>query len=191
MKINIGKYPGFKSKKERVIKIQIDPWDTWSMDSTLAMIIVPMLKQLKKTTHGAPNTDDSDVPDFLKSSSAPKKENEYDIDKFHFKRWDWILDEMIWSFTQLNKDWEMKYFKGKADIYFQPLDKDHKLIGEPKKIGKKKTGKKEKIDGVVSYGVVQGPKNTFKVDREGLKKHEDRIKNGIRLFGKYYMSLWD
>ena len=52
---------------------------------------------LKKDKHGAPNTDDADVPDRLKSTSAPPKTNTYDTDEFHFQRWDWILDEMIWA----------------------------------------------------------------------------------------------
>ena len=30
----------------------------------------------------------------------------------------------------------------------------------------------------------------LKVDREGLKKHEERKANGYRLFGKYYETLW-
>ena len=31
----------------------------------------------------------------------------------------------------------------------------------------------------------------IKVDRVGLKKHHARIDNGLRLFGKYYRTLWD
>ena len=31
----------------------------------------------------------------------------------------------------------------------------------------------------------------IKVDHEGLNSHNDRIQNGLRLFGKYYRSLWD
>ena len=34
------------SKKKRKVKIHIDDYDTWNMDSTLAMIILPMLVQL-------------------------------------------------------------------------------------------------------------------------------------------------
>lgn len=91
--------------------IKIDKWDTWSMDHTLAYMIVPMLKQLKETKHGAPFVDDGDVPEALKSTSAPPKENEYDVDAFHFKRWDWVLDEMIWAFEQkLEDDSESKFF---------------------------------------------------------------------------------
>lgn len=79
--------------------VKIDRYDTWSMDYTLAKIVLPMLKQLKETKHGSPNTDDEDVPEHLRSINS-KKENEYDTDENHFARWDWILDEMIWAFEQ-------------------------------------------------------------------------------------------
>ena len=91
--------------------VKIDRWDTWSMDYTLSFIIVPMLKQLKETKHGAPFIDDEDVPEELKSTSAPPKESEWDTDENHFKRWDWALNEMIWSFEQnLDTNSEEKFF---------------------------------------------------------------------------------
>ena len=91
--------------------VKIDRWDTWSMDYTLSFIVVPMLKQLKETKHGAPFTDDEDSPEELKSTSAPPKENDYDTDENHFKRWDWILNEMIWAFEQnLDDKSEEKFF---------------------------------------------------------------------------------
>ena len=91
--------------------VKIDRWDTWSMDYSLSFIVVPMLKQLKETKHGAPFVDDEDVPEELKSTSAPPKENEWDTDENHFKRWDWALNEMIWAFEQnLDHDSEDKFF---------------------------------------------------------------------------------
>jgi len=91
--------------------VKIDRWDTWSMDYSLSFIVVPMLKQLKETKHGAPFVDDEDVPEELKSTSAPPKENEYDTDENHFKRWDWALNEMIWAFEQnLDTNSEEKFF---------------------------------------------------------------------------------
>lgn len=84
--------------------VKIDPWDTWSMDSTLAEITLPMLRQLQATKHGAPHTDDADVPEYLRSYMAQPKEHEWDIDDLHFMRWDWILAEMIWSFEQAVDD---------------------------------------------------------------------------------------
>jgi hypothetical protein len=80
--------------------VKIDPWDTWSMDHTLADIILPMLRQLKEHKHGAPYTDDEDVPEYLRSYMAQPKEHEWDTDSLHFMRWDWILAEIIWAFEQ-------------------------------------------------------------------------------------------
>ena len=140
--------------------VKIDKWDTWSMDYTLAHIITPMLKQLKETKHGSPFVDDEDVPEELKSTSAPPKENEWDTDENHFKRWDWVLDEMIWAFEQnLDYDSEEKFF-------------DHSDV---------ETGTHD----------ILGQIHKIKIDQEGLKIHQDRKKNGFRLFGKYYQGLWD
>ena len=102
-----------ESKRNRTTYIKIDKYDTWSMDHTLAIIILPMLKQLQATKHGAPNVDDDDVPEELKSTSAPAKENEWDTDGNHFKRWDWVMDEMIFAFEHhVDNKWEEKYSKG-------------------------------------------------------------------------------
>lgn len=91
-------------KKKRTVYVKIDKYDTWSMDHTLSLIIVPMLKQLKATQHGSPSVDDEDVPKALQSMSCLPKQNSWDIDDNHFKRWDWVMDEMIWAFTQMADD---------------------------------------------------------------------------------------
>ena len=153
--------------------VKIDRWDTWSMDHTLGMIILPMLKQLKETTHGAPFVDDEDVPEELKSTSAPPKENEYDTDANHFKRWDWALDEMIFAFEhKLDDSWQDAFRSGVHDMKTVPVAWDE-------------NGK------ATMYQWVDGPNNTYKCDYDGMKVVQDRIQNGFRLFGKYYSSLWD
>ena len=93
MKVRIGPY-----RKNRAERIEIEPFDTWNMDYTLAMIVLPMLQQLQKTKQGSPSVDDEDVPEELRSTSAPPKENEWDTDDNWHKRWDWVLDEMIYAF---------------------------------------------------------------------------------------------
>ena len=91
----------------RINYVKIDKWDTWSMDHTLGLIVLPMLKQLKEKTHGAPYVDDADVPDELKSTNAEPKEHEYDTDSNHFKRWNWVLDEMIFAFnSKQDESWQ-------------------------------------------------------------------------------------
>jgi len=94
-----------ESKKKRTVKVRIDKYDTWSMDHTLALIVLPMLKQLQATKHGSPHVDDSDVPEELRASNAPPVDpNSGDIDELWHKRWDWILSEMIWAFEHLVDD---------------------------------------------------------------------------------------
>ncbi len=147
----------------RIQYVKIDRWDTWSMDHTLANIILPMLKQLDKEKHGAPYTDDNDVPEYLRSHMAQPKENEWDTDSLHFMRWDWILAEMIWAFEQeLKDDDEHQFFDDSecGDEKF-PWDKDGQYLSK------------------------------IKVDNEGLEAHQKRKANGFKLFGKYYQNLWD
>jgi len=161
----------------RIEYVKIDPYDTWNMDSTLSPIILPMLKQLRKEKHGAPNVDDADVPPNLRSttkSAQRAKKETWDIDGNHFKRWDWILDEMIWAFEELVDDtWEEQYFSGKSDIVWVP-SKELDAKGRP-----------------LTYEMKKGPGDTRKYDKKGWTKHSARIDNGVRLFGKYYRALWD
>lgn len=98
--------------RSRKIKVRIDPSDTWNMDHTLGLIALPMLKQLKATKQGAPYVDDEDVPDHLRFAAAEPKENEWDTDSNHFKRWDWVIDEMIYAFEmELDGNWDIRIWE--------------------------------------------------------------------------------
>jgi hypothetical protein len=153
--------------------VKIDYWDTWSMDHTLGQIALPMLKQLKEKKHGAPLVDDEDVPEELKSTSAPPKENEWDIDGNHFKRWEWVMDEMIFAFEHhIDREWEDAYHKGKFNM-------------------KSKACKWDENGKATLYEMVEDEGHTYEIDFEGLKVVQERITNGFRLFGKYYQALWD
>jgi len=129
MKVYISDYPkhrfyhnwlynwvGYSPKQRKSVKIH--NYDTWSMDHTLAPIILPMLVQLRATKHGAPWVDMKDVPKELRATKkqldAYNKNGETDT-KF-FDRWDWILDEMIWAFEQkCRDDWMEDYDYNKWD----------------------------------------------------------------------------
>jgi hypothetical protein len=93
------------SKRTRTVKVELDKFDTWNMDGTLAIIILPMLKQLKDTKHGSPYVDDQDVPEHLRSTAAPKlteeEKNNGHTDALFHDRWEWVMEEMIWAFQQL------------------------------------------------------------------------------------------
>lgn len=164
MKVHIGPY-----RKNRRVDVRIDKYDTWSMDDTLALIVLPMLKQLNATKHGAPFVDDEDVPEELRSTSAPPKENDWDTDDNHFKRWDWVMAEMIFAFEQkCRDDWMDDYVIQEGEL------------GESVAV---------EYEGEVMYEM------TWRVpyiwDDAGRKAHQERMTNGFRLFGKYYEGLWD
>ena len=127
---------------ERKIKIRIDPYDTWSMDHTLALIIHPMLVQLKAANHGYFSSDPEDAP-----SIGAGDETDYGgNDTLALDRYNWIMDEMIWTFDELKSD------------------RDHELFFN---------------------------EETGEYNFEGQKEHDERIQNGLRLFGKYFRALWD
>ena len=184
-----------ESKKKRKVKIQIDPWDTWSMDSTLSMIILPMLKQLKATTHGSQIVDLEDVPVELRGTSTEEYDNQLTLDFYKTEeelhpdlhdRWNWVIDEMIWTFEQLNDDDnDAQFHSGESEILWQALDKDHNPIGEPEDI-KSRTNH----EGVTSYQMVKGPNDTSCYDVEAHKRNNERIRQGLILFGKYFRGLW-
>jgi hypothetical protein len=157
----------------KVDYVKVDYWDTWSMDHTLGKIALPMLKQLQLKKHGAPNVDDEDVPDELKSTSAPAKENEWDTDEHHFKRWDWVMNEMIFAFEHyLDDAWQEAYRKGKWSTRSEACEWNE-------------NGK------ATMFKMVENDDHTFECDYEGMQVVHNRIKNGFRLFGKYYQNLWD
>ena len=150
--------------------VKIDRWDTWSMDHTLAYIVLPMLKQLQEDKHGSPYVEDEDVPEELRSEKKPKRRkksvavlhthavNWEDDDALIHKKWDYVLGEMIWAFEQKIKDDDENEFFDHTGSKGMPWDKDYVRP---------------------------------KVDWDGLKAHQARKTNGYRLFGKYYEGLWD
>ena len=152
------------NKKTRNIKVRIDKYDTWSMDATLAYIILPMLHQLKETKHGCPDVNDEDVPKKLRVREATHHDGE--VDDNWEARWDWAMDEMIWAFTQINdnEDWEKEYCEKAGEWHFED-EKDgmSKMVWDKKAV----------------------------IDNKGIKAHRARMQNGFILFGKYYTGLWD
>ena len=73
----------------RKVKVKYNNYDTWNLDHTLALIILPGLKQLKDTKQGYPDVDNSDLPTVcLKDASGEEQ-------------WEWVMDEMIWAFSNI------------------------------------------------------------------------------------------
>tara|TARA_R100000541_G_scaffold58996_2_gene71365 strand:+ start:2781 stop:3227 length:447 start_codon:yes stop_codon:yes gene_type:complete len=148
------------------MSIKIDKYDTWSMDHTLAEIILPMLYQLAKTKHGSALVDAKDVPKHLRGDTD-------EDDNLVHERWDWVMAEMIFAFeSKLQEpEWQQQFYSGKHDTYDQPILSSK---GE-----------------IIGYEMKKGPNDTFKIDMKGMKKYQARITKGFTLFGKYYEGLWD
>ena len=92
------------SLRDRRVNIKLDKYDTVEAGTTMALVIHPILVQLKETKHGMPLVDDEDVPEYLQNVES---------DEIMLARWDYVLDEMIHSFAQLSSDdWETKFHSG-------------------------------------------------------------------------------
>lgn len=122
-------------RSHRKMVIRIDDYDAYNADQTFARIAVPLLNRVKQDKQGSPYVDDEDVPIELRTSSAKpltKQEKEMGVvDEHHHKRWEYVLNEMIYAFEQYSND-------------------------------------------------------SF----EDYTDEDTRAKNGLRLFSKYYSSLW-
>lgn len=156
----------YNSRQKRTVAITIDGYDTWSADHTLALIIHPLLLKIKENKKGSPFVDPEDVPEDLQPKTEPNDGNHY-VDDTHHERWDWVLDQMIFSFEKLaSEGWEDEFYSGEHDVRLEDNE-----------------------DGTSK--LVYGPNDTFKVDREGINAVQNRIDAGLKLFGKYFQNLWD
>ena len=158
------------NKRERRVKIHIDGYDVWNACDTMAMIILPMLKKLKENKHGSGWIEPEDAPKKFRPTAKQiekaKAQGGWD-DKNHL-RYEWFLDEIIWTFEQLNdENSDEQFWIEHGEIDWNAGEADEK--GCKPIVWKKKS----------------------KVDWKGLKAHNERIRNGLILFGKYFQTLWD
>lgn len=179
MKAKIGK---FYNKRARKIDITIDKFDTWGLDHTLALIILPCLVQLKDTKHGVPfefadvggeDWQDQQCFDFYKETHTEA----FDLG---CERWNEVLDKIIWSFRQIAfDDFDEKYHHGEPNYDFVPDDTLKPFVNPL-------TGKTEQL-----YTMVDTNPGEHWYDSVGHRLHEERIQEGLDLFGKYFRNLWD
>lgn len=181
---------------KRKIKVRIDREDTWSMDNTLAHIILPMLKRLKEEKQGSPYVDQKDLPVELrltkreqkvfdegswnKKLKASDEEIEAVSNKFH-SQWDWIMDQMIWSFEQELDDEEGH------DQYYDPYESEEEV---EKEMESEKNGW---VTESVTSSLLFTKEWRLKMGKYNKEKHKayaERKQLGFTLFGKYYQNLW-
>lgn len=178
MKVNIRKFP--KGNGDRRIHVEIEKFDTWNMDHTLALIILPMLIQLKETKQGVPSdfADAGGEPYDQQESFDFYKETHNEAFEECCKKWDEVLDKMIWSFQQLAiVEYDNQYHHGTPEYDFVKTEKQY-----PNPV----TGKMED-----TFQMVDKNPNEHWYDHVGHQLHEARIQEGLELFGKYFRALWD
>jgi len=170
-----------KFRGDRKIKIKLHKYDAWNVDGTLAPIILPLLKDLKKIKHGSGYIDFEDVPEYMRTTNTEEYDHQKTFDFYRLEneeslkyslhdRFNYVLDEMIWAFEQLQPDfdWEDQYWKHRPVLDLEKYPEDEGKLAIPVRF-----------------------KQEGECDWEGRQKHQDRISNGLRLFGKYYQTLWD
>ena len=154
--------------------VKIDKWDTWNMDTTLAHIILPMLKQLKETKHGIPcefaevggeNWNSQLCFDFYSEDTNQLFEEKA------VARWDEVMDKMIWSFEQKLLD------ATSEDAYWEPYWED--------------MGPDEEVPETSVYNQLGIDHPRKKINQEKMEEYRRRVDEGFELFGKYYQNLWD
>ena len=176
MKVRLGNY---LKTKERKVDIEIEHFDTYSLDHTLALIILPALIQYKNENNGIP-TEFSDVggePSALQESFDFYTETHDEAFEEAVRKWDEVIDKMIWSFQQIVEDnYREKYQHGKMEWDWEESEE---IITSPLTGGTCK-----------SFKLIDLNPDDHWLDMEGLDLHEKRIQEGLDLFGKYYRNLW-
>lgn len=177
MKVKLGNYS--KDGTTRRIDVEIEKFDTWSLDHTLAHIILPCLLQLKATKMGVPAEFADEGGDWAAQDSFDfYKESHDEAFDLRCKQWEHILDKMIWSFQQIILDnYESNYHHGKPEYDWEKTDEQYT---------NPLNGKTED-----TFRMVDKNPDDHWYDSRGHLEHEKRIQEGLELFGKYYRHLWD
>lgn len=166
--------------RKRKVKVVVHEYDYWSADATLTPIILPLLKKLKAAKHGSGYIDMEDVPEHMRATETEEWDSQSTFDFYKDEtdtqklkcdvhtRYEWALDEMIWAFEQLNDDdSENQFWIEHGEIDWDAGESEDKTT-------RTLVWKKPSV-----------------VNWDGLRNHQTRVQNGLRLFGKYFSTLWD
>lgn len=172
MKVEIGPYPKYNKKTKRTpkrkVKVTVHKYDTWGADHTLALIAVPLLKKFRSNLHGYPG-------DFC----GPCDKDGIEIEGNHtveilgatypcgIAGWELVLDKIIWALEQcIDEDDEFYIIKKPGKMKFGPIDP------------KTQCGQ-----------LIIDPPGVYNWDAKFA--YNERIQEGLELFGKFFRNLWD
>lgn len=169
MKVDISYYKAGKRKGQvRKNHVVCSERDAYNADWTIAQMVLPLLLQVKKDKQGAPFVDDVYVPEELRSTACAPKENEWDTDDNWFKRYDYVLDEIIFAMQEVANNYENEpyMYEKVREMSFGEID--------PKTM----TGELDTGLEIIPHMEVLN------------KAYHARIQNGLMLFGVFFTSLW-
>jgi hypothetical protein len=109
MKVYIGPYT---DSDGREVDIQIDNYDHWNADHTIALVALPIIKDLREKSQGAPYVELDDVPASLHPVGTWPP---HEPDPAHFDRWDYVLDEIIYALDYIANDREFDAYESEPD----------------------------------------------------------------------------
>jgi hypothetical protein len=116
MLVNISR---LREDYTRSTKVEIHDSDVDNADYILAMIAAPLLEKLRQNKKGSGSIDDIDVPEILRSTSAPEPIHDSDVDENHHLRWDYAINEMIFAMREIANQ------RNTMDVFF-----DHSKVDE-------------------------------------------------------------
>jgi hypothetical protein len=160
MKVTIGNYRPPNSKAERKINVEVHPWDTYSLYHTMALVIHPLLVAYKNDIVER----DAGVPsDFLPAIDVSGLSEE-EAQKVHEEHWTKALDEWLSILDKMIWSFQqcMEDYAGEEDFFSV-----REVPVNP-----------------------DDPFGRFDIDQNGLNDYYEKIDEGLKLFARYYRSLW-
>lgn len=144
-------------------KIEVHKHDVWSVYDTLAPIILKVLLEYRtRNTHSYGFVDPMDAPAYFHPNCFGIDKEGHGFDHGALHRWNWLVDELIWTFQALSdEDWNEQF---RSVDYSINMD-----FNEDRTVNFQTTGK---------------------FDHERHAAYDKRIKQGLILFGKYFEHLW-
>ena len=116
MQVYIGPYP--EGNEPRQESIEIHNYDSWNAFETIAKVVYPILVQLKATKHGYA---------LVSAQDAPGIELEPDEVESGYSeaRWDYVLDEIIWTMKELAENEPSAPSYGMMDSNFSKYQQEY------------------------------------------------------------------
>lgn len=163
--------------RQRKIDVHIDDYDTWSVNHTLALIIVPLLKSMKGKKQGIPVEFVNDKDKEYGGCGYPEQLELFDdLDEFYKgeseRQWNNTLDHMIWAFEQILDDQVLD----ERDDFYIPMT--------PEEIAEREARYEEADLSPFKFN------DNMKLDIFAYQEYNDQIQEGLDLFAKHFRSLW-